>query len=75
MYTKKISNFVFDKSDVRDARHAFLQYLDVQIKPCELNCVELSFRVHSEYESQSREVILEFFNYLIDTSAQRKMRG
>ena len=73
MYTKKISHFVFEKSDIRAARHAFLPYLDVLVRPCDINCAELSFKVRPEYESQSREVIFEFLNYLMDSSAQKKL--
>lgn len=71
MYTREISNSIYTKKDLAEARQAFVKYLSVQVLPVSKGRVLLTIKVKSEYLSQEREVILEFFNYLMDTSIQR----
>lgn len=75
MYSKVVSNLIFSKDDVAASRQAFLNYLNVQIKPLGFGRIQLFLDVKQEFISNKREICLEFFNFMLDTSTQRRMRN
>ena len=73
MYVREISNLIYSKSDLAEARQAFAKFLDVKVVPVSYGRVSLSVGVLSAFQNQEREIVLEFFNYLLDAAIQRRM--
>lgn len=73
MYVREISNLIYSKRDLAEARQAFAKFLDVKVVPVSYGRVSLSVGVLSAFQNQEREIVLEFFNYLLDAAIQRRM--
>ena len=73
MYVREISNLIYSKRDLAEARQAFAKFLDVKVVPVSYGRVSLSVGVLAAFQNQEREIVLEFFNYLLDAAIQRRM--
>jgi len=65
-----ISNDIYSKAAVLEAKSKFSQFLQLNLRPKEKNLVVAEFTVLAKYEEDAREIILECLNYMADRSAQ-----
>lgn len=66
----RIDNRIYSKQALNEARVAFANYLKVNVCLDAVGNVNLTFCVLDQYRESSREVILEFMNYVLDRSIQ-----
>ena len=66
-----IDNSIYPKQAVLDAKTAFAPYADTRVVPTK-HGVTLIFSVKPNYDSERRQVFLEFMNYLLDRVIQIK---
>lgn len=70
VYVLDVCNELYPKEAVFDARSAFTSYLTVRIQPEGRNIARLTLRIEPKYQKESRQIVLEFLNYLLDRSVQ-----
>lgn len=68
--SRTLDNSLYSKSAVSAARHAFEAYCSVHVRPTGGHFAELTLTILPEYAGDSSQIILEFWNYLLDSSAQ-----
>ncbi len=68
--TLDLSNDIYSKTTVLEAKNRFSQYLQLNLSPKDRNLVTAEFIVPTKYEKDAREIILECLNYMADRSAQ-----
>lgn len=68
--TRVIDSTLYPRKAIADARQAFREYCSVQQKPLDGNAVEVSVTVDARHAADWQRVVLEFFNYALDRSAQ-----
>jgi hypothetical protein len=61
---------LYPRKALLEARQAYKDYCKVEVKPTEDQLVEVSITPMPEYQEDSREVVLEFLNYVLDKAAQ-----
>ncbi|NTU72797.1 hypothetical protein HGB07_01320 [Candidatus Roizmanbacteria bacterium] len=71
--TRRLDNTLYPKKAVAEARMAYRDYCDFLIKKHGNDHVTLTISIKSNYSEHSRQIILEFWNYLLDTSCQVKI--
>lgn len=75
IFSRNIDNSIYPKKAVADARMAYRNYCVFSIDICNNNLPKLTVKVKPKYQKNSRQIILEFWNYLLDLSCQIKMKG
>ena len=75
IYQRNIDNSIYPKKAVADARMAYRDYCDISIEIADETLPKLTIKVKPKYQKNSRKIILEFWNYLLDLSCQIKMKG
>ncbi len=68
--TLPISNDLYVKTAVLEAKGKFAQYLRLELKPQNNGAVAAVFSVSEKYANDEREIILECLNYMLDRSIQ-----
>lgn len=74
-HVRNIDNTIYPKKAVSEARMAYREYFDSTIEATTSHTVKLTISVKSKYENNRREVILNFWNYLLDRACQIKAEG
>ena len=68
--TRRISHDLYPRRAVSETRQAYRAYCTARVSPLAGNAIELALEVVPEQKNREREVVLGFFNYLLDRSAQ-----
>jgi hypothetical protein len=68
-----IDNTIYPKKAVADARMAYRNYCDFAIDTNGNHLPKLTVTVKPKYQDNSQQIILEFWNYLLDIACQIKM--
>jgi hypothetical protein len=69
-FTKTIDHTLYPRKALADARQAYRDYCTLKIVPVGSHKIQISIRVNEAHESESRQVVLDFLNYVLDRSAQ-----
>ncbi len=69
-YARNLDNNIYPKKAVADARMAYRDYCDFAIEATASHIANLTVTVKLKYEDNSRDVILGFWNYLLDRACQ-----
>ena len=69
-FSLEVIDEIYSKKSVFDAREAFSSYLTLQITPLGRGRSKLFIKIKPKYLENSREVLLEFMNYMLDRSVQ-----
>lgn len=69
-FTTILSNDIYPKQVILESKLAFSDFADFSVTPVSAGKISLSIRPREEYEQQSREIILSFFNYALDLAAK-----
>ena len=69
-FTRTIDHSLYPRGALAAARQAYRDYCSLKVSPLGADRVEVTITVNAEYESDSRQVVLDFLNYVLDRSAQ-----
>jgi hypothetical protein len=69
-FIKNVDHTLYPRKALLDARQAYLDYCTLKVVPLGNDRVQLSITVKDSHENESKQVVLEFLNYLLDRSAQ-----
>ena len=69
-FTKIIDHSLYPRSALADARQAYRDYCSLKIVPLVGDSAEINITIKDSYEKDSRQVVLDFLNYMLDRSAQ-----
>lgn len=70
--TIKISNKIYDKNAIIQAKNQFGSFAKVSITPLNRSEIEVNFQIKKSFSGQCREIINEFLNYSLDLSIKNK---
>jgi hypothetical protein len=69
-FTKTIDHSLYPRTALADARQAYRDYCTLKILPQNNDCARVLITVNDSYDHEHRQVVLDFFNYLLDKSVQ-----
>jgi hypothetical protein len=69
-FDKIIDHTIYPRKALADARQAYRDYCTLKVVPAGNDKVQISIRVNDAHERESRQVVLDFLNYVLDRSAQ-----
>lgn len=70
-FTRCIDNAFYSRKALAEARDAYGKYCTVRATVRSDGLVGITVSVKGEYEKEARQVILEFWNYFLDTACQQ----
>ena len=70
MFVREIDNGIYTRKALSDSRDAYRLYCDVQVAPLPNNRAKVSVNVKDPYVQDARQIILEFWNYFLDSSCK-----
>ncbi len=73
--TRQIDNSIYSRKALAATREAYRSYCNVQVRPSNDGKVGVTVEVMDEYKEQQRQVILEFWNYFLDTSCKQHLES
>lgn len=74
-FSRLIDNSVYSRKALAQAREAFQEYCAIQALPRTDGLVSVTVSVKDKYESEARQVILEFWNYFLDAACQQHLES
>ena len=74
-FTRRIDNGIYSRKALVDAREAYGKYCTVRAMPGNDGFVGITVSVKGEYEPEARRVILEFWNFFLDTACQQRIES
>jgi hypothetical protein len=72
-FTRVISNAMYSRQSIAAAQAAFKQYCRVSAKPQGQGYVQVSIEVIGDAKSSARQAVLEFWNFVLDSEAKRRL--
>ncbi len=72
-HTRTIDNALYTRKALAAAREAYSAYCHVRAAPRADGRVDIAVTVKGEYAPDARQVILDFWNYFLDTACQDKL--
>ena len=70
--TRTIDNTLYTRRALNEARNAFAKYCVVRATPDANGLVGITVTVNSDFQQDARQVILEFWNFFLDTACQQR---
>ena len=74
-FVREIDNSLYSRKALADSRDAYRNYCDIQVSPLPNNKAKVSLTVKSEFLTDSRQIILEFWNYFLDSSCKANLES
>jgi hypothetical protein len=74
-FTRRVDNSIYSRKALADAREVYGKYCSVRAAPGSDGLVGITVAVKGEYEEEARRVILEFWNYFLDTACQQQLES
>jgi hypothetical protein len=71
--TRQVDNDIYSRKALAAAREAFASYCTVWAIPGQSGTVAITVSVRPEFERDARQVVLEFWNYFLDSSCQLRL--
>jgi hypothetical protein len=72
-FTRMVSTTIYSRQALTGAQAAFRSYCAVRIQPNGPNQVAVTVKPLGEALNSPQEAVLEFWNYVVDTEAQRRL--
>ena len=72
-FARSIDNALYPRKALVKAREAYAAYCTVKAKPRSDGLVDIVVEVKPEYADDARQVVLEFWNFLLDTACEIQM--
>lgn len=73
--TRCIDNALYSRKALADAREAYAQYCVIRTVPRPDGLVDIAVEVKPDYDQESRQVTLEFWNFFLDTACQQRIES
>lgn len=73
-FTRQVNNAVYSRKALAAARDAYANYCTIRATPG-AGLVSITVSVKDDYAQDSRRVILEFWNYFLDTACQQHLES
>ena len=70
--TLTVDNALYTRRALNEARNAFTKYCVVRATPEPNGLVGIAVTVNPEFQQDARQVILEFWNFFLDTACQQR---
>jgi hypothetical protein len=74
-FTRCIDSAVYPRKAFVKARETYAAYCVVTAVPIESGRAEVTIEVKPEYAGDARQVMLEFWNFLLDTTCELRLAG
>lgn len=74
-FTRRIDNSLYSRKALADVRNAYRKYCTARAAPASDGLVDITISVKSDYSQEARRVILEFWNYFLDTACQQRFNS
>jgi len=74
-FSRCIDNSLYSRKALVNAREAYVDYCSVLATPKTDGLVDVTVTVKPEYARESRQVTLEFWNYLLDLVCKQKIEA
>lgn len=74
-FVRRVDNAFYPRKALVKAREAYAEYCVVSALPIDHGLVEVSVEVKPQYASDARQVILEFWNFLLDTACEQQLEA
>ena len=71
-FTRTVDNALYTRRALNEAREAFTKYCTVRATPGSNGMVGIIVTVNQEFQQDARQVILEFWNFFLDTACQQR---
>lgn len=71
-FTRTIDNTVYTRRALNEARDAYTKYCLIRATPDANGMVGITVTVNPEFQQDARQVILEFWNFFLDTACQQR---
>jgi hypothetical protein len=71
-FTRHIDNALYSRKALAKAREAYLKYCTVQVAQTPAGLVGVTVTVKPEFQQDARQVVLEFWNFFLDTACQQR---
>jgi hypothetical protein len=72
---RSIDNAHYPRIALAKAREAYREYCSVKLVPLEVGLIEVTVEVKLAYLAESRQIILEFWNFCLDTACEMRMQA
>ena len=69
-FVREIDNSIYSRKALASTREAYHTYCDVHAVPLPNNRATISIAVKNAYVADSRQIILEFWNYFLDSACK-----
>lgn len=74
-YTRIVDAGLYTSRALAEAREAYAHYCQVRAASGERGRVTVTLEVKPEYETDGREIVLEFWNYYLDASCKKTLEA
>jgi hypothetical protein len=72
-HTRRIDNQLYSRKALNASREAYSKYCLVRVQPAHDGLADVTISVREAYKSEARKVILEFWNFFLDSTIQQHM--
>lgn len=74
-FTRRIDNGIYSRKALAEAREAYGKYCTIRATPSSSGDVAVTVLLKEEYEGEARRVILEFWNFFLDSTCKHKLES
>jgi len=72
-HTRVVDNELYTRKALTASREAYRAFCSVRAEPIEPGRVAIAISVGPEHASEARRIVLEFWNYFLDTACQSRL--
>ena len=70
--TRTVDNALYTRRALHEAREAFNKYCVIRATPGTNGMADITVSVNREFEQDARQIVLEFWNFFLDTACQQR---
>lgn len=74
-FTRYIDNGIYSRKALAEARDAYGKYCTIRSTPGPRGDLAVTMLLKHEYKGEARQVILEFWNFFLDSSCKHKIES
>ena len=74
-FTRHIDNGIYSRKALAEAREAYGKYCAIRATPSSSGDVAVTVLLKQEYKGEARQVILEFWNFFLDSSCKHQLES
>ena len=72
---REVINDFYSRKALAASREAYYRYCEVGVRPQSNGILNITVKVNNEYKKQARQILLEFWNYFLDTSCKQYLES